>query len=556
MKVQRLPNPGAAKPLSITNVTDFNGGLNTVANRFDLEQNESPWLMNLDVDRRGGLNRRPGVLGTSTAPTAPGTYPANFGGPYPGHGIRFRNATWHLFFPVSSGLWEYIDYYANASPYTGVGSGSGTNIILRPSQKVQGGTTTPLLSSLGTTWQDSFSSPSGGHQPSAAVGCGHRGVYLFVANTVESIVGAPPGGFPSGGLDGYFERFPNRLRWSHPGDPGSWRSIDYIDIGAYRDPITAVISAGDHLVIFQDRTVHILYGSSADNWQLVNVSHTVGAAGYRSVCKGPDGTVYFVDQRRGLMSVSGGQLRWLSEKVNDQFQSFAQISAGADFEGSNFELVAGYGCGYSTITDRVWVSTHVSTAGQATGLPERMCLVYDTVTGAWTRNNIFVDAFEPDDGPSAGYLYGFTGADDTYATQMVKCEYTKDETPGTNDSYITAGSFYVATRYDSPWFTASQPVVPKRWMKPEFIINYGDYLEATVSVYKNYDTSTVDRTINIAPQSGFTNDESDAVFRTQTLGSGRSMAFRWSTAPDASTNDDIYRLDGYAIKSRTKSVRS
>jgi hypothetical protein len=40
---------------------DFRGGLNLRADQFNLAENESPALLNVDVDPRGGVSRRDAV---------------------------------------------------------------------------------------------------------------------------------------------------------------------------------------------------------------------------------------------------------------------------------------------------------------------------------------------------------------------------------------------------------------------------------------------------------------------------------------------------------------
>ena len=50
---------------------DFTGGLNFRADQFQLKDNESPFILNVDVDPRGGVFTRPGYKKKhSTAVTA------------------------------------------------------------------------------------------------------------------------------------------------------------------------------------------------------------------------------------------------------------------------------------------------------------------------------------------------------------------------------------------------------------------------------------------------------------------------------------------------------
>jgi hypothetical protein len=49
------------KRTQLYSLRDFTGGLNLVADAFKLQENESPDLLNVDIDRRGGFQVRRGV---------------------------------------------------------------------------------------------------------------------------------------------------------------------------------------------------------------------------------------------------------------------------------------------------------------------------------------------------------------------------------------------------------------------------------------------------------------------------------------------------------------
>jgi hypothetical protein len=49
---------------------DFTGGINLVSDAFKLGDNESPDLLNVDLDRRGGFQVRRGVTPFSNTPLA------------------------------------------------------------------------------------------------------------------------------------------------------------------------------------------------------------------------------------------------------------------------------------------------------------------------------------------------------------------------------------------------------------------------------------------------------------------------------------------------------
>lgn len=50
-----------ARGIKLQNVKDFRGGLNLRGDGFELSENESPDLLNVDIDARGGIQSRPGI---------------------------------------------------------------------------------------------------------------------------------------------------------------------------------------------------------------------------------------------------------------------------------------------------------------------------------------------------------------------------------------------------------------------------------------------------------------------------------------------------------------
>jgi hypothetical protein len=81
--------------------------------------------------------------------------------------------------------------------------------------KWTGTTCTNLTASGGAYLAGRFTSPSGTHAPKAEFVATHVD-RLWVANTTEN-----------------GSSFPNRVRFSHPLFPESWRSLDFIDIACW-----------------------------------------------------------------------------------------------------------------------------------------------------------------------------------------------------------------------------------------------------------------------------------------------------------------------------------
>jgi hypothetical protein len=55
------PKYPTASEIKLYALTDFTGGLNYRADPFQLHENESPDMLNVDLDPRGGISMRDGI---------------------------------------------------------------------------------------------------------------------------------------------------------------------------------------------------------------------------------------------------------------------------------------------------------------------------------------------------------------------------------------------------------------------------------------------------------------------------------------------------------------
>lgn len=61
--------------IAVQQVFDFTGGLNFRADQFQLAPNESPGMLNVEIDPRGGVFSRAGYQIKNSSPiVTPGTY--------------------------------------------------------------------------------------------------------------------------------------------------------------------------------------------------------------------------------------------------------------------------------------------------------------------------------------------------------------------------------------------------------------------------------------------------------------------------------------------------
>ena len=68
--LRAMPAP-SAQAYRYDEKSEFTGGLNLRADQFNLAENESPALLNVEVDPRGGVRRRDAIVNVSYDPSAP-----------------------------------------------------------------------------------------------------------------------------------------------------------------------------------------------------------------------------------------------------------------------------------------------------------------------------------------------------------------------------------------------------------------------------------------------------------------------------------------------------
>ena len=306
--------------LQPVNLVDFTGGLNLFSTDFQLAENESPEMLNMTIDPRGGFVTRSGWAMWNDAQVIASPTDLTW---------RPRNAEMHLysngsiavFVTNANKIWAagaggaFVDLgaVATASPHLADASGWGdvmyfacgfanqawkvTNV---PTAGNKGAVVPAAVGGATPNWNNDYTVP--GAKGPVLPKCEHmepHGGYMFVAGTSEDGV-----------------NYPNRVRWSHPDRPEDWALADFIDILAGGSRITALRSFQDHLLIFKVDSVWALFGYDRDSWQLIKVSRAIGTPGPASVSKS-ESTVYFYSAsgRNGIYAYQGGEPVLISERI-------------------------------------------------------------------------------------------------------------------------------------------------------------------------------------------------------------------------------------------------
>ena len=469
--------PNRLRPL---NLVDFTGGVNLRPETFQLAENELPELLNMEVDPRGGLNTRRSWRYAFPDPMTTGTW-------------NPRNAYMHMTSlgqrliavanQLTSTTFEVLGKVDNTAATVLLASAAGADphgadfaswgddlyIVRGAGQSAfwRLGTTTPLTACAGSNFQNDYTAPGVTDTfPLAQMVTPHAG-YMFVAGTEE---------------DG--NRNPNRVRWSHPNNPRRWAVSDYVDITEGGQRITGFISFSDRLIIFKPDSVWALFGYNADNWELTNLSRTIGCINQQLVCRSED-AVFFVSWPQGVFAYS--------EKGNVQELS---VQVRAVFERGQMDPSSMRNAFIGWVNRRLWVSLPYLDE-QVTPDDAKTVFVLDPVLGSWTT---FLGGDNAVPGP---YIERVEANDDDACLSFVR-QYPRIITVDAESSTATDeirptvhGAF--PTRMRTRWLDAGNPTWKKSWRRPDLLLR-ALLLESTVNVqvFHDYDNYNAQRSFFVA----------------------------------------------------------
>lgn len=452
---------------------DFTGGLNLRADQFQLAENESPKMLNVEIDPRGGVFSRGAMRRINNSPITANWVPEVV--------APFYGDSHFIMLSTGRDIVDGSVYYSTGGNFSqlavdvshehGASFASWGNVLymstgVGSSSYKWDGTTLSSLSGSGPVWQNSYLSPTGGYFPRAKHAITHAGK-IFVASTIE---------------DGVQHK--TRIRWSHPNSPENWAEQDYIDINDGGSEINALAVFAGHLVIFKHNAVFAVFGYDSDSFQVVEISRVVGAATSHSVVSTERG-VYFFSYPDGLMLYNGQRVVDIFEPIRPAIQRGYINPAAID------EVYVSY------INRRVWIGVPYS---EVSNVPHpTLMFVYDpsiTQRGAWL---MFQTAdqkgfsggctFVKEDGTSYGVV---AHSSNPYVLKV-------DQYSNSYDVVDSSGVDYQFTSlYRSRWIDAGSYSSKKMWRRPDVVVKqmssqgelnlkvFGDYEEAAGSEIKSY----------------------------------------------------------------------
>jgi len=464
-----------ASSLRLLRQDDFTGGLNLRADQFQLGPNESPSMLNVEIDPRGGVFSRGAMRRINSSAVTAGEWnpqklfpfygeesyamlttgkKTSNGSVYYSSGSTFTDLSVPVISPngASFAPWGKVIYIATGGVSYKWDTDPPTNVL-------------SSLTSNGASWQNDYTAPVGGFMPVAEHALIHAGK-VFVANVTES-------GVPK----------PNRIRWSHPNSPENWAFNDYIDINDGGSQINGVTVVAGHLVVFKDNGVFAVFGYDSDSFQVVEVSRIVGCANPHSFCNSENG-VYFFSFPEGLMYYDGTVIRDLFESLRPMFD-FGHLNTQA----AN-EIFVNF------VNNRVWLSMPYSTV-DSVDYPS-VSFVFDGSIGsegAWTM-------FSTSD--SRGASGGCTFISDNNTNfhlivhptkpQVLRVDMygqSQDNIEGTNSPFIS--------RYRTRWQDAGNYSQKKMFRRPDIVAKQAPTgSDITINIFRDYEEANVIRTYNIS----------------------------------------------------------
>ena len=451
--------------LNITEVSDFTGGLNYRADQFQLSSFESPDMLNVEIDPRGGVFSRGAIRKFNTNPITGVTWNPKKLFPFAGTTKQLFLANGNKIFKSTGGDFTTLQSSAgvdvtvatadgacmaqwNLTMYivTGAGGSGGFSWT-------NGDTYATVLTPSGTNpnaWQ---ATADGSHKIPTAEHVVVHANKLFVANTTEDGVA-----------------YPNRLRWSLENVPDNWNSTDYIDINGGGKGITGMAVVNGQLVIFKPHAIYVLFGYTSSNFRVVELTTKLGAFAHDDIAQSQDG-VYFYYHNKGLYFYNGSSIQ----------DVFEQIRPAIDLKYIN--PAAHDALSVSYLGGRVWVSAPYSTTTTVTA--PTCNFVFDPTI----RNGVFT-RFQTADGYGLTSGCEWTDANDIdyrlmchptqpYVMMVDLYNYDYDNITGTE---VTFPSYY-KTR----WFDGGSYMQKKMFRRPDFVLKEAAVTQnITVKVYHDY----------------------------------------------------------------------
>lgn len=436
----RPPGGGSARTGTLRQavIGDFRGGLNLSDDLFKLGENESPDMLNMDVDARGGLSLRGGMVARSEQLDI-----ENYSGSGVGRFLTADGETAEVVFAMGRDLSSFGAVGLSAQSVDGL-----VNVVVGPAVDLvnpQGDTDVAFVQFNDVVYQISqrfnlatfvLDVPSG-----------------VVARTISAFGGLPwgTGGFvPRGTTGAVFDnrlwvgnteedgdRFRNRIRFSEDSE-ARFEEDNFIDIdvGEDGDRITALVVHGEILIVFKQRSMYAVIPVDDEFlYQVVPISSSVGVRSNEAATSTPFGLMFW-DGRAGLHVWSENEPTPVSDRIVQAIHE-RRIPYDGDVA-------------VSWVKDRIWCSVEFDS--------RREVFLFDPELGAWMR-------YAP------GVERGFQVGDTFWAySRNLRRWLEIDIRSSLDDLNFDTLPESIPSYWVSPWIDGGNHVLPKRFRRPRFVL--------------------------------------------------------------------------------------
>ena len=443
---------------------DFTGGLNLRSDQFQLSKSESPDMLNVEIDPRGGLFSR-GAFREINASAVSGTWA-------PKRLTWFKGSSQYLMLTTATSV-----YQGTGTNFTRLDFGSGTPVVSASTNGASlaqwgktmymttgqagvasykwevGDTYATALIASGPTWQIQ-GSPVGGYMPKAEHLIQHANK-MFAANINDNGT-----------------KYPNRLYWSHDALPTDWDSTDFIEFNGGGEGITGLAVVAGQLVIFKPQTIYVLFGYDSTDHQVVELSSNLGVDLPTHIASSEQG-VYFYVGFKGLFYYNGNT-------VVDLFQNLKAVYP-LGYINSNYSSKISV----SYVNRRVWLAVPYSTGVAATEVTTNF--IYDpsiTQNGSWNRLSS-ADGFGLVGGADFKTTAGVSVPVLIHPTlrRVLEVEVFSSET-----DFISQVETNFETYYRTGWVDGNNYSMKKMFRRPDFVLKQVDTQRTlNIKVFHNFE---------------------------------------------------------------------
>lgn len=425
----------------------WSGGLNTDADQFQLESDESPDAMNVDFGLRGAVSKRPGY--------------SRYDSPVEANVFRYVRAWnnrggdhWLLALRDAEIIYGSAASFSNQNTGWTLGSDFDDEFVGWAAFENILYVTTKSGNAWqfdGTTWTEITDytldgDDAGDHFPRAA----------FLETNYERVWAA--------NLFDNATEHASRIWFSEIGDATDWSATDWIDV----DPddgtvITGLKVFGGNLMVFKERAVYSLGGSDVNTFSLFPLDSDIGTTCPKTIQSEGDRIIFF-DPLTGVWQFDGSSFTKLDDKIN--LHLLDGINFSASHRSSAFMWQGRY---------------YLSVPWGSDSYPSRT-FVYDLRNNAWTQYDYGARswAFRNDE----PYAVGVRDGDGIYSM------FEGDDDNG------TAISAYMETA----WIETGEAATKSRLRRADFAFSALGNHDITVKMNRDFDQDyTYSKTVNTDP---------------------------------------------------------